>query len=60
MKNINLSIAALLFAALLTGCGKSGSLYRTPEPETQVKPQNTAPSPAETADSDTKKITASE
>jgi predicted small lipoprotein YifL len=64
MKNINLFMTALLFAGVLAGCGKTGPLYRTPEPATVVKPQNAAPnetqSSPEIADSDTKKINASE
>jgi len=60
MKNINLFITALLFAGLLAGCGKTGPLYRTPEPAPVVKQQDVAPnetqSSPEIADSDTKKI----
>lgn len=60
MKNINLFITALLFAALLAGCGKTGPLYRTSEPAPVVKQQSAAPnetlSSPEIADSDTQKI----
>lgn len=59
MKNINLFITALFFAGVLAGCGKTGPLYRTPEPATAVKQQNVQSSP-EIADSDTTKINASE
>jgi len=64
MKNINLFIISLLFAGLLAGCGKTGPLYRTPEPAAVVKQQNVAPNETqslpEILDSDTKKINTSE
>lgn len=64
MKNINLFITALLFTGLLAGCGKTGPLYRTPEPAPVVKQQNAAPNEAQsssdTPDSDTKEINTSD
>lgn len=56
MKNINLFIITLLFAGVLTACGKTGPLYRTPA---VVKQQNVAPNEAQSSperpESDTKK-----
>lgn len=57
IKKISLFITTLLFAGVLAGCGKTGPLYRVPEPEPVVKQQNIQSSP-EIADSDTKKINA--
>lgn len=59
MKNINLFIISLLFAGVLAGCGKTGPLYRAPEPAPVVKQQKVQSLP-EIADSDTKKINVSE
>jgi predicted small lipoprotein YifL len=64
MKNIYLFIIALLFAGVLTACGKTGPLYRTPEPAAVVKQQNVAPNEVQSspqiADSDTQKINTSD
>jgi predicted small lipoprotein YifL len=64
MKNINLCLSTLLFASVLAGCGKTGPLYRTPEPAPVVEQQNIAPnttqSSLQTPDSNTQKSNASE
>ncbi|TEW53173.1 hypothetical protein E2R68_13535 [Psychromonas sp. RZ22] len=41
MKKLNLSLIALLFSSLLTGCGMSGPLYREAPPAVEKEPVQT-------------------
>ena len=41
MKNLNLSLIALLFSSLLMGCGLKGPLYREAPPATQEEQAQT-------------------